>query len=339
MQETELAAIEQARAREDVATLWAKTQSTDREIRKAAKRALYLLRSRGVAIGAPPPSIAPPGPATPSPAQEERVEDGHVSAPDASGEQLILIPRKESKGYRLFQAIVSETRGVTALDHMDASRRLLRTIVADLRSRGVDLRPVIRSRALAHLGRAVGLDPRQPPAVQAAREFPELASLDPRIDPEQSRASPEQAREALSLSARLFDEAPLRDYLPEREVLRETAARFDEIRVSPLYLNERQRYDQLMETMDRTIESYFDAARRARYAHRLRSLAEWFNAGGDDDKAELALAAAAQLDSGDAAVANPFARGLFERAFDLSPPLQGPEPKSPPPGSLIIPPR
>jgi hypothetical protein len=122
-------------------------------------------------------------------------------------------------------------------------------------------------------------------------------------------------------------------------VLRETAARFDEIRVSPLYLNERQRYDQLRQTMDRTIESYFDAARRGRYAHRLRSLAEWFNAGGEGDKAELALAAATQLDTGDSALSNPFARGLFERAFELSPPPQGAEPKSPPPGSLIIPPR
>jgi hypothetical protein len=104
--------------------------------------------------------------------------------------------------------------------------------------------------------------------------------------------------------------------------------------VSPLYLNERQRQDQRTQVIERAIERYFDPSRRMQYERRLRHLAEWFTAGGEDHKAELALAAAGQLASAQSVLLNPFARALFERALA---PLPGPAPRGPPASSLVLP--
>ncbi len=328
------AAIEAALASGDIAALWAQTESADRETRKAAKRALHLLRSRGVAVGTPPSSTSPASVPTFDRRVEETNEDCYLSAPDAAGEQLIFVPRKETKGYRLFQAMISDHRGVVAFEHLDVSRRMLHTILADFGSRGVELRPLGRALALAELAEAIPLDSQQPAAAKAVRELTELGVVAERGDPPSDRLATD--RTALARSASLFEEPSLRGYLPERDVLRETAARLDEIAVSPLYLNERQRKDQFGQVLERAIEGYFDASRRARYARRLRGLAHWFAAGGEEDKRQLALAAASQLASTESALLNPFARTLFERAFSLPPEQEAPATKQPPPGSLII---
>ena len=56
--QSELAEVQEALARRDAAALWEKTRSADRDVRKAAKRALYLLRARGVETGDPPAATA-----------------------------------------------------------------------------------------------------------------------------------------------------------------------------------------------------------------------------------------------------------------------------------------
>jgi hypothetical protein len=222
--EAELAAVEEARAAQNSDALWDKTRSGDREVRKAAKRALFLLRARGVSVGAPPAQASALPPTGQS--AEPVVVEAYVSAPSPAGEQLVLVARKEPKGFRLFQGVISEVRGLAAFDHLDASRRLLRTILADLTNRGAAVRAIDGARALGLLAEAVAIDPNGPAALRAARDITELAEhAPPRAAKEPDPT--EQDRAALAASASLFDDVALQGYLPDLDFLRETAVRLD----------------------------------------------------------------------------------------------------------------
>jgi hypothetical protein len=308
----DLTAVREALARKDIAALWGCAQSVDRDVRKAAKRALYLLRAQGLETAAVMPPAPPPnstlaiGPST-------QLEDCRIGAPDGAGQQLILIPRKENKGYRLFQVMTSDGEGITAFEHLDLSRRLLRQIVADLGGRGLEARPVPRQKALGLLAQAIRLAPERPTALQALRDLPELAEAI--AVPARPVQETTDSGSRLADSARLFESPAVQGYLAEPEVLRETLARLQATSVSPLHLSEAQRGDQLKRVMQHAIEGYFDAPRRARYGNRLRGLADWFLAGGEEVQAGWAFAAAAQLESQESVLLNPFAHALFERAF------------------------
>jgi hypothetical protein len=111
----------------------------------------------------------------------------------------------------------------------------------------------------------------------------------------------------------------LRGWLADEGYLRTVAGKLDEVAVSPLYLDERQRAEQMARVLAAAVDGYFDDGRRGLLAGRLYAIAEHLVARGDHAHARLAAATARALRSPAPAQTIPFARLLVEKAFPPDP--------------------
>jgi hypothetical protein len=241
---------------------------------------------------------------------------------DARGERAVWIPRTvPGKGVEVAQAVLSDELGIVELQLGTVGRKEWRAIAKGLVERGaaMGLHEVDRGRAIAFVAAARPLNDR------SGRPLPERAELwlaqagpaAPLPDPAGSfpPLPPEEEEEALAASGKLHDLALLEPWLAEEAFLREVVAKLDEIAVSPLYVDERQRAGQMAHVVADAVERYFDEGRRAALARRLFSVAEHLLARGDPAHAHAAAAAARALRAGVPPRAIPFARLLVEKAF------------------------
>ncbi len=151
---------------------------------------------------------------------------------------------------------------------------------------------------------------------------------------------PDDEREALAASAKLHDLPLLKGWLAEESYLRAVAAKLDEIAVSPLYIDERQRAEQSARTVAEAVDGSLDADRRRVLTARLFTVAEHLRERGEPAHASSAAAAARALAAGAPASAIPFARLLVEKAFPPSGPSQpGAAPERSPASHLVVSPR
>ena len=335
-----LALLRAAAAAQRADVLAAAAAFAHKEVAKEGKRALYLLRARGVAVPEPP-RPAPPAPPPPRPDPPLAC---YASAVDGRGERAVFIARAvPGKGVEVGQAVLSDQKGMLDLHVGLLGRKEYRLFGKDLLERG-------RSMGIAELARdeAVALVAAAR-AENAARgqSLPEgadawLGRLGPaarRESPEERfpPLPPEEERAALEASARLHELPLLRGWLAEEEALRALALKLDEIAVSSLYLDEPQRALAMREALASAIAAYFDEGRRALWAGRLYATAEHLARSGDEVHPPLAAAAARALRAGREPSQIPFARLLFEKAFPpapAAPPLAGAGRESP----LILPP-
>jgi hypothetical protein len=136
----------------------------------------------------------------------------------------------------------------------------------------------------------------------------------------------------------LFAEPELRSYVPPEDALRELGTRLDEISVSSLVVDERQRAEQRRHAVDRLVEATFTPEARGRYSRRLFELSDYFAATARPEAAARAAATARHLGGTAPILDNPFARQLFARLV-REPAPTGEEPPRPPPRDprLILP--
>lgn len=312
-----------------------------RDVAKEARRGLHVLRSRGVAVPDPP---RPPAPAPAAPPESHL--PAYASAIDGQGERAVWLSRSvPGRGIEIAQAVLSDVKGLLELQTAVVGRKEWRAIVRDLLDRGGAL-----GVAEVEPGRAASL-------VAAARarndasgqRVPEgadlwLSQLGPAASlPDPAEAFPplpeEDEHAALAASGKLHDLPVLRGWLADEAFLRGVAARLDEVAVSPIYLDERQRAEQMARVLAEAIEGYLDDARRRVLSARLFAVAEHLAERGDPAHARAAAAAARALRAGAPPASIPFARLLVEKAF----PPAGPSPAAPgegaPPAPLVVPPR
>lgn len=309
-----------------------------RQIAKEAKRGLHLLRSRGVAT--PEPVRAAP----PAPREREEPEfPCFASAVDGQGERIVWLARSvPGRGVEVGQAVISDVLGLLDLQVRLLGRKEFRAFARDLSEKG---------RAMAVAG--VGAGWARSLLAQAARlngssgrRLPEggdawLARLGPAAPPEDpgTRFPPlpeEEERAALERSGALHELPVLRGWLADEEVLRDLALRLDEIAVSPLYLDERQRAQQAARAVADAAEGWLDEPRRRRLSARLLAAAAHLEALGEPANARIAAAAARAIAAGVSASRIPFARLLVEKAFPARPLATDLGPSEP---SLIVAPR
>jgi hypothetical protein len=327
-----------AAGRADV--LVALAAAPSKENAKEAKRSLHLLRSRGVTVPEaprtpPPAAIAAPEPDLPS----------FASSVDSHGERAVWVARSvPGKGVELAQAVVSDEHGLLELQVGLLGRKEYRNFAKDIAARGrnMGIAEVDRAFALAVVAdaRQRNADGKPPPAgadawlakAGSAAPLPDLEARFPALPPEEER-------QAVQESGRLHDLPLLRGWLADEDVLRALAQKLDEIAVSPLYIDRRQRTEQSARTVAATVQAYFaDAPRRNRWAARLLCVAAHLADSGDEVHARLAAATGRALQRGDDPVAIPFARLLVEKAFPT--PDEPPAPAGDAPGSpLIVAPR
>ena len=293
-----------------------------RDVAKEARRGLHLLRARGVAV--PEPSRPAPPPSAPA---AEPPPPAYASAIDGHGERAVWLPRAvPGKGIEVGQAVISDERGLLELQIALVGRKEWRAVARDLVERGAAMGvgeidgDLARSLVSAARARNESSGARVP---EGADRW--LALLGPALPPpdpaDRFPALPEEEeREALAASGALHDLPLLRGWLPEEDFLREVAAQLDEVAVSPLYIDERQRREQATRLVAQAVERYLsDSARRSRLSGRLFAAADHLDRTGEPARARAAASAARALAAGAPPLSIPFARRLVEKAFPLAP--------------------
>ena len=312
--ELALAVLEAAVALRRVAPAEQLATSSDREVAKAARRALYRLRSAGVATPERERPAEAPAPAAPPPAE---TLPGFASLPDGTGQRALLLAHPVRGGVEVVEALVSDELGLLSLSRAEMSRSAWRKLAR--RPEMERLLPLPAEEGRALLAEAVRRNletrtPFPPDADVALRhlgieaETGELAPLPP----------PEEGDAVLAVeSGALHREPEFAAWLPPEPELKRLALRVDELRTSPLALSPEQQAEALRERIRAQAEEFFDEPRRRLYARRLWAVAPALERRGAEHLARVARATARRLFHGSAGLFPPFAEQLFTKVLAL----------------------
>jgi len=285
---------------------------------KAARRALYLLGQRGVAVPEPErieraPRLAPPG-----------ALEGWVSAIDGRGDRLIWLARPQREGGLLvLTAVLNEPAGLRDVSLAELPRKTLRRMERDLQA-SHRLRMVAADGAYCDALLTEGFARARATGTAGVGEYPtfraRLTSAEPapRDPPLAARVLGDLGNDAAAAadSARLLDEVEFTTWHLERPTL---AAHVDEItaaRESPLVLSRPQQEERVRAVVARALRELFAGDRGGAYRRRLEEMAYYFDATGRRPLAIVALATARALaasTSGGEGI--PFFEELTRRSF------------------------
>jgi hypothetical protein len=286
----------------------------DREVAKAARRALYRLRSAGVSVAEP--TREPETPASPASAAAEPLP-GFATLPDGTGQRAVLLAQPVRGGVEVVEALVSDELGLLSISRAEMSRSAWRKL--SRRPEMERMLPLSIDEGGAQLADAVRRNlatrtPLPPDADVALRHLgveaatTELPPLPPSEDGDAALAVE---------SGALHREPELAAWLPPEAELKRLALRVDEVRTSPLALSPEQQAEALRERIRSQAEEFFDAPRRQLYARRLWTVAEALERRGARHLAQVARATARRLFHGSPGLLPPFAEQLFAKVLAL----------------------
>jgi hypothetical protein len=348
MSVSQLEALDEAQAREVLAA-WVKARraelpealarSPSKLHVRLAKKALYQLRSAGVAVAEP--AAQPPVEPGSAPAAAKDELPAMLSAILGTGERAFCCGRLlRGGGVELAQGVFSDEHGITQLDAVTTNRNLYRENLRAMQGRGLTLIEVPAARVLEELGRALArndtsrtpLPPEAGPALQRLGVTPNLADDEIPL--------PGKDDEALwPHAASLHQEPELAQWYPAEPMLRVLSARVDEVRTSPLQLSPAQRFAQLAQKVELTAKEAFTPAVRSLYARRLWKMAEVFARTARARRGLQCSAEAKRLLHTDQP--SPFIERMFEKAIppEVAQPQADAEPAPPQQtaGGIIIP--
>jgi hypothetical protein len=313
-------------------------------VAKEAKRELQKLKQRGVQV----PELKQRGEAVLKPLPEAEAPACYASSVDAYGERAVWWARAArggGGGVEVVQAVISDVKGILAVDALSLSRRSFREFTKRLPRQGVvTTAEVSRDHArwlIAHAeseGARNGFTPAQGYAEalrllgSAPAEKPALPALDFGADGELPHAM---------AGAALFSDPLFLSWIPEEDALRSFGLRVDEIATSQLFIDQAQRKEALARASEEAAEAYFTPQRRARYAHRLAEMAHVLESEKRHDAARTAAAVSRALAADGpqpeltAAARAPFCRALFSHAMEGR--IEQQPGQEPPRGPLVVP--
>jgi hypothetical protein len=332
------ALVEALARRGDADRLGALAAGRDKAMAKRARRGLHLLRTRGVR--AEIPVAAAPARAVPA---AEPEATSLISGVLRDGERLVTYARAHEEGVEVWQAQITETEGLVRFEMGVIARKrwremehemlsdpvlhvarvpgaVARWLLEDSYQRALDLgcTPPRRYAEVRHQLEK-GIPPGTPPGVDATTL--------PADGLERVLALPEAA-----------------SWIPDEQVAQKLWLELQELALSRLVLDERQRTEQAKALIARACGEALAGPWRARLARRLEETA-WLiaatpaRAGEGRDRivdAALCLAAARQVaDTSLPPETIVVARGLFDRLAPAEIPTQAP-PDEKPGGPLII---
>ena len=311
--------------------------SADKVLSKDAKRALHLLRTRGVAV--PEPARVPPPP--PAPVAEE-IFPCYASSLDGQGERAIWIARNvPGRGVEVGQAVVSDLLGLVELQVGVLGRKEYRGFGKEIGERGqamgvAEIDPG-HARAIVAEARRRNDESGRPVPTGADAWIARIGPGTPAPDPSASLpALPDEAeRLALAASAELHQLPMLRGWLADEAALRALANRLDALAAEAGKADEAEHARRTADAIVETLESWLDAPSRQRLAARLFTVGVHLTSMGLADRAAQAAAAARALAAGTPGRDVPFAREMVEKAF----PSRGSPAPSPPATPVIAAPR
>jgi hypothetical protein len=286
-------------------------------VAKEAKRELQRLKQKGVQVQEVRSRAEP----VMKPVPEAEAPPCLVSSIDAYGERAVWWTRATKGGVEVVQAVVSDVKGVLAVDALSLPRRAFRDFLRRLPRGGMVTTAEVPKDWARHLIAAAeeegvrnGFSP--PPAYLEALRVLGPAPLTPPSPPGEEIDLPaEQEAEQAQAGASLYGDPLFAAWIPEEEELRAFALKLDEIAVSRLYLDDAQKKQAMYEAAEDAAVGYFTPQRRSRYARRLLEMAHVLRSERRTELARVALAVSRAL-PGENGDRNSFARGLFVHALE-----------------------
>lgn len=299
--------------RGDAARLVRLGESPDKALAKRARKAVHLLRTRGVQPPkAAPRQYRPEGPY--APAEELSL----ASLIDGHGERVVWLVRRGDDGFDIYEAQLSDTRGILGFTVANAPRREWRPhaarVLAD-QQLGVARISERHARQLIEEGYQRTLAAGRVPPEEFARARLGMGHFEPEErHPALDAAPPYPVEEARGRLGELHALPEVRTWIPPEDALPALDLEVGNIATSKLIVDPAQRREQLAAAVLKVAEAALTPAYRALLGGRLRETAYLLSQRGRLDEARLASTAAAlTLDPAVGAADNPFVRRLFEK--------------------------
>jgi hypothetical protein len=296
--------------------------TTPAAARKAARRGVNVLKSRGVPI----PERARATRAAPPTAE---IHEAWFRPPDAAGTAAFTLGARGGGGrYRLVDVIIKDGVGLASVAGMEMSRTQLRETFDGIEQRfghGPAPVPIAWARARIAAARAENTIHGTPVPLGLERHgdllLPAPASPPPHPADEAGLAWPGRD-EAVARSGTLHAEPELRGWLPDpaamQELLRTISAEKETLHGADRATTEAK----VMAMIERATDDYFTPEARVKTALRMKDAAISLLARGETARAGdlivTARATAATDAGGPPAHGIPFLRGFFEKAFGLA---------------------
>ena len=299
------------RERGDAGRLARLGDGADKALAKLARRALHLLRTRGVTAPTEKREFRPAGPHAPE-------ELSLASAIDGRGERIVWLARSGQDGIDLFEAQLSDTRGILGFTAASSPRREWRKhterVVADDRLAVARISEQ-HARALIEEGYARTLAAGRTPPQEFARARLSLGHYEPEtVHPSLALAAPLPLDEARAKLATLHELPEIRFWIPPEDLLPELDLAIEAILTSKLVIDPVQRREQLDETIAKLADRALDENYRKLLTERLRETAYLLHRRGKAEAARLATTAAdVTADQTIAGRGNPFLVQLFNK--------------------------
>ncbi|RKI34464.1 hypothetical protein D7Y27_33510 [Corallococcus sp. AB004] len=304
------AVLEAAVLAGQVALPEALSASSVKPLAKAAKKALYRLRSRGVT-----PAEAPrEAPTAPAPETLPTL----VTVVSSAGQYGLLLTRVVRGGVELLQVIASDEQGVLELNRTEQSRGDIRRILKHGLKNGFGME-VSREEGARLLAEAAALNLSTrtpfPPDLEAALRH---HGVQPIHVPEPLPApEPDDVRHALE-GDQLHATPEIAEWMPPDAEMRGLMEQVQALVSSPLALSGAQRQEQVRQRVLEAARAYFTPEVRQRYARRLWRMAAFFDATGRALQASIARGEARRLFHGLDEPFSLFAETLFAKVVVLA---------------------
>jgi hypothetical protein len=289
--------------------------------RKAARRGVNVLKSRGVTI----PERARSNRAAQPMAE---VYEAWFRPPDGAGTSAFTLGARGAGGrYRLVDVIIKEGVGLVSVAGMEMSRTQLRETFDGIEQRfghGPAPVPIAWARARIAAAREEN-DVRCTPVPLAWEKHRDLlggapASAPPHPADDAGLAWPGRD-EAVSRSGTLHAEPELRGWLPEPAAMQELLRALEGEKAALQGLDRASTEKKVVALIERATDAYFTTEVRQKTALRMKDAAISLLARGETARAGDLIVTARATSSTEAALSArdiPFLRGLFEKAFGLA---------------------
>lgn len=322
--------------------------SPDKERRKALKRALHVLKTRGVPV---PAELLPREAPEPLTAPEAPAVSAHLSPVQGYGEYYIILegPREILGSGTILVSRVSDIEGLRLCLPLSMNKRRRQEFWREFpAAQANELVPIPPAYALKLLEEALALTPDGEPQrdeylalrenlwrhLGRPDEAPNLDDLLPPLDQAERHRALEDART-------LARDNLFLSWVPGFEEIKPWLEKLNALEDSPLVLTETQQAMRQDSVIDEATAVFFPPEDRPRWGRRLLKMAYFFHQKGRTADGRAAQAAAASLlseESSPLAGENPFLRELVIYALLMAEEVLEQEKPQPEPSSLIVPP-
>lgn len=296
---------------------------SDKDLRKAARRALHRLRAAGIAVEVPAPIASPPVPAGGEPA---RVTDAYASFVDGVGSRSIWLCLERSfGGVDTFGLVANLYVGVKDTTYRDTTRKRFTRMIEDWREEHdltlVELPPEY---ALSLVSEAVALNAQErfplPTEFQLhRRQLGELPPppTEPLIYQHVSRGQSVLLPNLLESSGELFEQKEMEGWLFDYPQTLPHAQNLKQAQESRIILAGASREERESRAIDGAMTALFTPEARRAIRRSLEENAYVFWKTDRERAARTAVAAAGALGDGSLG-GHPFARAMVERSIQAA---------------------